>query len=304
MDKFNVSLAYTLVGHQNPIYCLANAAQDHILYSAGNDKGIVEWDLTTGTFRRILCAVSSSVYAMKQLPQEALLAVGLREGNLLIVDTAEQKLVAKLPMDKSPIFGIEVLADKQELVAITENGCAYVWSLSNYTLLYQFTVSKTALRSLAISPDQQQLAIGAKDGTVTLYDCASFQLIRSLQVHEGMVTSLSYSLDGSQLRSGSKDAHIHIINTKDFSLAKSFVPHMFTVYGLVPLLGLPAYATASRDKTLKIWDETTDALLNNIGVDRGYDAHRLSVNALIWNPQLQLLISAGDDKLIKVWSIK
>jgi len=44
--------------------------------------------------------------------------------------------------------------------------------------------------------------------------------------------------------------------------------------------------------------------MKNISVDRRYDSHRLSINTLLWHPFQDQLITAGDDKLIKVWAME
>ena len=62
------------------------------------------------------------------------------------------------------------------------------------------------------------------------------------------------------------------------------------------------FATASRDKTIKIWDSKTFEQLKVINKekDRGY---LNSVNKLIWSTYNNYLISAGDDRAIIIWEI-
>ena len=49
--------AATLEGHNNPIYAVIVHPIENLCYSAGNDKGIVEWDLDTKTHRRAVMMV-------------------------------------------------------------------------------------------------------------------------------------------------------------------------------------------------------------------------------------------------------
>jgi len=251
MELTTVTLAHTLIGHQNPIYALEKGYDPAVLYSAGNDKGIVEWDLETGKFKRILCSVSSSVYALKQFSYANILAVGLREGQVLLVDPEAQKLIAKLPTDRAAVFALAVLEQKKELIAVAENGYAYVWCLQEYKLLYKFEVANAALRSLAIHPEGSQIAIGDKNGAVHLYEVSSFQKVQVLPWHAGMVTALCYATDGNSLYSGSKDAHLKVTDLKTFRLKTEFIPHMFTIYSISTHPIYPILATVSRIKPLK-----------------------------------------------------
>ena len=76
---------------------------------------------------------------------------------------------------------------------------------------------------------------------------------------------------------------------------------MFTVYAILPHPSLPIIATVSRDKSIKIWNALSLALLKNISIERGYDAHRLSINTATWVGDQ--LVTAGDDKLVKIWDV-
>src|SRR5690606_39003174 len=117
----------TLTGHQNPIFALAHDAQRNCLYTGGNDKGVVEWDLSTFSFKRVLCKVGASVYSLLRIPDSPWLAIGLRSGEVLIVDVNEQSLRARLRVQSGAVFSIQYIAAKKELIAIGEEGTAYVW---------------------------------------------------------------------------------------------------------------------------------------------------------------------------------
>jgi WD40 repeat protein len=93
LENNEINLLGTLTGHQNPIFALAvSSINPDTLYTAGNDKGVVEWDLKSMSFKRLLCKVGSSVYSLLSIPETSLLAIGMRSGQLLVVDTNTQTL--------------------------------------------------------------------------------------------------------------------------------------------------------------------------------------------------------------------
>ena len=63
------------------------------------------------------------------------------------------------------------------------------------------------------------------------------------------------------------------------------------------------YATASMDKSIKIWDAEKHKLLKVIDKSR-HAGHGTSVNKLLWTQHEHWLVSASDDRSISVWDIE
>ncbi|HLT42162.1 MAG TPA: hypothetical protein VKZ95_05605, partial [Sphingobacteriaceae bacterium] len=84
MKNLTVALDAILSGHQNPIYTVENGPNPNMLFTAGNDKGVVLWDLDTMTFKSILMKVQTSVYALHYIPEISCLAVGEQSGKVSI----------------------------------------------------------------------------------------------------------------------------------------------------------------------------------------------------------------------------
>ncbi|AIM35797.1 WD40 repeat domain-containing protein [Sphingobacterium sp. SG20118] len=303
MDKFEIELAATLKGHQNPIFTLEKGYFPNTFFSGGNDKGVVEWDLEKKTFKRILCAVSSSIYALHLIPNTSYLAIALREGKVMIVDVEHQKLVANLEVSNKAIFALQSIPTKNELVAVGEDGIASVWSLADFKKIYEFAISSNTIRTIALSHDQKKIAFGDKNGDLFLFSAEDYHFLLANQKHTMPITSLIFSRDDLQLLSGARDAALKVSDVATLKEQFGFVPHMFTVYGIYPHPKYPIFATVSRDKTIKIWDEEDYALLKVISRDKFFDSHTLSINTGLWVGEDPYLLTAGDDKLIKVWKM-
>ncbi len=295
----DIYLEGTLTGHQNPIFAVSQTSNANVLYTAGNDKGVVIWDLEKMSFQKLLCKVGSSVYVLKAIPNSDLLAIGMRSGQLLVVDTVKQTLVANLKTEQGAIFAIDFIKAKQEMIAIGEEGFAYVWDLNNFDLLYRFKIADTTVRSIATSKDQQTLAFGDKKGKIYLFEASDYQKRLEKQIHSMPVTSLLFI--NNHLVSGGRDAQLYKLKTSDLELVQQVTPHMFTVYGIDQGSDAETFATVSRDKTLKIWREKDISLIKNVSRDRGYDSHHLSINGMLWNQDR--IFTVSDDKTVKVWRL-
>lgn len=301
LDTMKATLYATLIGHQNPIFALESSYDPRYLYTGGSDLGVVEWDLEEKKFNRILCSVPASVYALHLIPGTHLLAIGLRSGGIMIVDIDKQELVAKLAVDSGAVFAIQSLTERSELIASGEDGKGYVWCLKDFKLLYQFKISDTTVRVLNITDDGHYIVFGDKDGFIHSYSGVDYEKIAERQVHSMPVTSLLFNR--GRLLSGGRDAKLNVLSVPELDNKYSFVPHMFTVYGISKHPTHPIIATVSRDKTTKVWDETSLKLLLNVSRDRRYEGHHLSINNCMWSSYKNLLISVSDDSTIKVWEI-
>ncbi len=162
-----LKLSQTLTGHQNPIYALAPAENANGFYSAGNDKGVVEWSLDNMAFVKVIVPVQSSVYALHRY--QHLLFIGQRSGSIMVFDLQQQQVVKTLSFHQKGVFDIKTIASKNELLSTGEDGNVAVWSLNDFSLLYNFTVAPTTIRVIAISNDEKEIAFGAKDGLIRIY---------------------------------------------------------------------------------------------------------------------------------------
>jgi WD40 repeat protein len=290
---------HTLSGHQNPVYALANTADGKGFYSAGNDKGVVEWSLETMAFVKVLVPVQSSVYALHRYGD--LLFIAQRSGLILVFDTAGEKLIATLSHHKKAVFDVKTIPSKQELISTGEDGTVAVWSLKDYTLLYSFPVINDTIRTIAVSGDETEVALGCKDNVVRIYNSADYGLIRELRSHKMPVTSLQYSPDGRYLISGGRDAQLKVWGLPDYELVNNIAAHMFSVYAIAYHPNQPFFATCSQDKGIKLWGSDDFKLYKILSLEKNTEGHFHSINKLIWSADGKYLISTGDDRQVMVW---
>src|SRR3569833_4323829 len=81
-----------LTGHDNPIFSLELSQKPGILFTGGNDKGVVEWSLKENAFIKVMFPVKASVYAIYCPQGYPLLFAGLRSGHVLVFDFLELKI--------------------------------------------------------------------------------------------------------------------------------------------------------------------------------------------------------------------
>jgi centriolar protein POC1 len=291
-----------LTGHSNPIFALALSQKPGILFTGGNDKGVVEWSLKTNSFIKVMFPVAASVYAIHCPAGYPLMMAGLRNGDVLVFDFLKQQLLPLLKHHQKPVFDIKSVNSKKELLVASEDGTVSIWSLDTLQLLHSIKVSADTIRCISISPDEKQVAFGCRDNEVRIYDLEDYTLINTLKGHSMAVFSVQYSPTGDYLVSGSRDAQVKIWNTTSFELMESIPAHLFAINHIAFHPTHPYFATASMDKSIKLWGADDFKLYKVISREKGYDTHRLSVNKIAWNGDQ--LISTGDDKKVILWDIQ
>ncbi len=291
----------TFSGHQNPVYALTNSGKEGIFFSAGNDKGVVEWSLETMSFVMVKMPVPSSVYCLHYFNDR--LFVGERSGAFSVYDFNEQRVTFRISAHLKPIFNILTVSSKQELLTCSEDGTIAVWSLDDFKEIYRFQASYSTVRTMAISPDQSELAIGAKDHLIRIYSLKDYSLLQSLEGHELGITALAYHPTGKYLLSGSRDAQLKVWDLPAHKLRENIAAHMFTIYNIAFHPTLPCFATGSQDKSIKIWDAENFKLYKILSIEKAGIGHTHSINKIIWSADGRYLISTGDDRQIMIWEV-
>ncbi|WP_432713895.1 WD40 repeat domain-containing protein [Pedobacter sp.] len=294
-----LQLSNTLGGHQNPIYALATAKTADRFYSAGNDKGVVEWSLQDMAFLKVILPVQSSVYVLHRF--QNLLFVGQRSGSIMVFDLEQQKVISTLRFHQKAVFDLKTITSKNELLSTGEDGFVAVWSLTDYSLLYNFQVLDNTVRVIALDKEEKEIAIGAKDGLIRIYSAQDFSLLKVLNEHTMPITSIQYDPTGRFMVSGSRDAQLKIWSLPNYELQQNIPAHLFSIYSIAFHPILPYFATCSQDKSIKLWSSTDFKLIKILSNDKGVDGHFHSINKMIWTENGKYLISTGDDRQVKVW---
>ncbi len=290
-----------LTGHGNPVFTLEFSQKPGILFTGGNDKGLVEWSLKNHAFIKVLFPVNSSIYAIHCPVEVPFLFAGLRSGEVKVFDFEKQALLASLRHHQKPVFDIKSVQHKQELLVASEDGTVSIWSLKTLELLHTIKVSDDTVRCMAVSPDEKQVAFGCRNNQIKVYDITDYTLVKILHGHTMSVFSLQYSPSGDYFASGSRDAQVKIWDARSYELLHNIPAHLFAVNSIAFHPTLPYFATASMDKSIKIWGADDFKLYKVISREKGFESHALSINKILWNGDQ--LLSISDDKKIMVWDI-
>ena len=285
-------------GHKGPLYAISSFKGG--VLSGGSDRRVVEWNLLKGE-GGVLANSAAAIISLWYMEDRDLLLVGQMEGGVHIIDLKERKEIKYLKGHQNYIFDILHLPDKGELVFASGDGSFSVWSAKSFERLYHQQLCEQKLRKMELSGGGKELLSCRGDGIISRFSTSDYSEIGQIKGNAGFNVA-RYSADGQTILAGDKQAHLHVIDKKTGEILKSLPAHYWPIYDLQFSPSGEYFATASRDKTIKIWDPKELKVLERIE-GRAYGAHSHSVNALLWQND-STLISTGDDGMVKQWQIE
>jgi WD40 repeat protein len=288
---FHAAARFT--GHKGSIYAIAATGKETFV-TAGSEGLLVQWDIREPAEGELLAKIPGVVYCL--LFFETFLLAGTTTGQIHVIDAENRKEIRILQYHQAPVFRIAWNENTRQFISLSGDGNVQVYD-EHLQPVKSLTASSGKLRSIAFHGDE--IAIGTAEGMIKTYS-SDFELKQQWQAHQiGFnVNALYYA--GSLLISGSRDAHLNVSDPLAGKILESVPAHNYAVYTIAGADGLPGIiATASRDKTIKIWNTDNMQMIQRL--DASVGGHANSVNDLVWLAS-NTIISAGDDRVAIAWN--
>ncbi len=284
-------------GHGGAIY--ASACDSQFIYSGSADKYVARWFQNEGTQDSFSIKMDHSVYQLELLNLNKHLIVGLSNGSLHIFDLELRKELKHFIQHIKPIFSITSNLHTSQFYVGDADGNFSVWDSNTFELLLYLPLDCGKIRNICISADGTLVVLSCQDGTTRIFETISFNEIITLDSHLGGATIAHFhALDSAILLTAGKDALLKVWDWKSATEIKSIPAHNYVIYDIVFFENGEKFGTASRDKSIKIWDSKRFDVLQKIDFKVG--GHRHSVNALVKLTE-NSFCSVGDDKKIMIW---
>ena len=197
------------------------------------------------------------------------------------------------------IFSIVENKVKSKVYVLGGDGVFSVLSSTDYSLIFKQKISTMKLRSVFFDKELNKTFVGCGEGMFYVFDDDTMEMTYSNQLSkQGFSVNAIINYTDEILLCGGRDAHLRWVDKKDYTVVNAIPAHNYAIYKIGFSPDKKVFATASRDKTLKIWDANTNQVIQRI--EQGSEGHLNSVNTLLWMDD-HTLISAGDDRSINIW---
>jgi WD repeat-containing protein 61 len=286
--------------HQAAVYALEQGPTSETFFSAGSDRKVILWNIETDE-HKVVAQIPAMIVSLCYLPKQNYLLVGQTGGGIHVLDLSEKKEIKLLSAHKAYIFDIKYNKDTNQFYVASGDGSISIWNAENFELLHQVKLTEEKIRQLTFSTERNELAAGCGDGNVVLLNLSDYKIKQTLENESG-VNSLLYINFNQHLLVGLKEAHLVEWDLMMYQKVNKFPAHNWAVYSLMQQQNSPYIISASRDKTIKVWDAATLKPLQRIQRPTS-NGHTHSVNALLPLAESNYVISTGDDRRVKVWQL-
>jgi WD40 repeat protein/DNA-binding MarR family transcriptional regulator len=190
----------------------------------------------------------------------------------------------------------DLAPDGATIAAVDIDGNSYLWRRDGELLRQWAAHGDRPARVVRFAPDQGAIATGGADGRINLWNPDTGALIRSLEGHRGGAQTLMFSPDGQTILAGDQRGWIYRWSISG-DLQAEVQAHPGPIHDLA--LHDDTLAVASHDRTVSLWRLTPDT--PDLASLERFEAHRSSVNRVMFTPDGQQLITAGADNAIQLW---
>lgn len=285
-------LKQVLRGHSGSISKVFLTADGRKAITAGDDKTIRLWDITSGT----------SVYEL--IHPSPIVDVAYSARGRYLASTAGNSIYIWEPEtgNKKQQLASETLVRKvvfspdERLFATTaDDAVVRVWEVGNERTKYTLKGHLGAVTDLQFSSDGRLLVTTSVDHTARIWSTESGQLQSELKGHVNVVNSGSFSSDGRLVATASDDWTIRLWSTVNGRGLKVIVGHEAAVHAVEFSPRNNLIVSSSADKTAKVWDAEKQQLKSTL---RG---HSDDVVAAFFASDGRRVITASTDRTARVW---
>jgi WD40 repeat protein len=314
------SLLPPLVAHDDRVRAIAFSPNGKYIASGGTSKEIKIWNIEDGILIELL-GHKNTIRAIAWNSDSTQIATGSRDNTIKIWNLESN--------DPLKIFNNEswvrtLLWHGNTIISAGDDNKIKIWNITTATGNPQILGEhEDIIRTIAFSPDRKKIVSGSDDTTLKTWDVSTRKCILTHIGHKDSIKTVAWSPDGENIYSSSSDKTVKVWKVNEVNFVCELADTWDSIgmhtsvnnsgSALINTCNLAIFGdeatlksltwspdgnqivTASRDKTLKIWDvETGKCLAVLFG-------HESTVRAVAWSPDGTKILSGSRDKTLKIW---
>ncbi|XP_067915149.1 apoptotic protease-activating factor 1 isoform X3 [Heterodontus francisci] len=272
--------------------CCLNQHVNLAAFGCGN--GILKVGMKSATF-----ILQNIGWKRQQFPQSLLIAVGLENGTVKVLELPSGKILKTLIGHKECVQRCQFTSDEMTLISSSDDATIRVWNWhAEECKVLEGHTEQVKNFKLLKGP---QLLSWSFDGTVKVWNYISGELLKSYDCHNGAVLSCDASPNGSKVASASADKSAKIWSLNSTTPLHVLTGHNACVRSCKFTWDNEYLATGDDNGEIRIW-RVKDGSLLHVCPDESElkdSKHGGWVTDLHFSPNSKILVSIGG--YIKWW---
>jgi coatomer subunit beta' len=250
--------------------------------------------------KRQLFARSERVKGIDFHPTEPWILTTLYSGHVYIWSYETQSIIKTFELTDVPVRAGRFIARKNWIVCGSDDFQLRVYNYNTSEKITSFEAHPDYIRSIAVHPTQPFILTASDDMTIKLWDWEKgWKCVQVFEGHSHYVMGIAINpKDTNTFASACLDRTVKIWNLGSGHANFTLEAHETKGVNHVdyyPQADKPYLLTTSDDKTVKVWDYTTKALIATL------EGHTSNVSFACYHPELPVIISGSEDGSVKIW---
>ncbi|XP_055609495.1 WD repeat-containing protein 3-like [Uranotaenia lowii] len=294
-------------GHSSEVRCVAFSS-DNLAIASGSGESLKLWSRTSQSCLRTI--ETGYVVSCCFVPGDRHVLVGLKSGELLIVDIVIGEVIERIKAHEKELWSVVLTPDMRGCVTGGGDTTVKFWSfeliadpsrgkeseVKILSLLHKnvLKLEETVL-CVRVSRNSKYIAVALLDSTVKIFFLDTLKFYLSLYGHKLPVLCMDISYDSNIIVTGSSDRSIKIWGMDFGDCHRSLIAHDNSITGMQFINKTHMFFSCAKDGRLKQWDadsfEKIITLPGHVG-----EAHNLAVS-----PNGKFVVTCGSDRTLRLF---
>ncbi|MCZ6690320.1 MAG: hypothetical protein O7H41_12000 [Planctomycetota bacterium] len=220
-------------------------------------------------------------------------ALGGRGGEVILLDAATGKTLARLHGHASQVTALASSPDADRFASGDDDGVVRIWGVEAQKELLKIETGSSPVAGVQFLQDGARLIATSMDGPPHIWDLESGQKVRSFENQVGHIYGLELSPSGEIVVAGTSSGNLVIWAVEDGKIVRAFKAHSGVVNAVKFLPDGKGLVSAGNEGAIRLWDPKTGQRTDPP------EAHG-SVRDLAWSPDGQTIAVVEEERSVRI----